>query len=310
MSHAGEIKFPRFPLICVNHPSSRDLDAISQRWNFAAEDLRDGAGIAKRTLLTVRPDYLCLVTLWPTYRRSTGDIQPVELSFFLRADALVMIARGTLPAFTQELHQLANNAHQRQTLGQRTPEPVLASLLNRLYLSLFPMIDHLIDDCDAIEREIFSHHERQMISHILSIRRNITDVRKILQVHKHVLKRLILYLTENPRYALQPHDRAFIELMDSVKEEWDTLENLKERIEGLQQTNESQISFRLADIMKTLTIISVFTFPLTLVAAVFSVALTSGMPWISRPGNFWYLVGLELSVAAVMFAVFKRKRWF
>jgi Mg2+ and Co2+ transporter CorA len=149
-----------------------------------------------------------------------------------------------------------------------------------------------------------------MVSQILAIRRNITNVRKILQAHQHVLKRLIRLVAEHPRYALQPNDRTFGELMEVVREGWDNLDNLKERIEALQQTNESQIAFRTSDIMKTLTIISVFTFPLTLVAAVFSVVLTNGMPWLNRPGNFWYMVGVQLAVAAVMFLSFKRKRWF
>ncbi len=310
MPRLAEIKFPRFSLVSVSHPSSRELDGLAQRWNFTAADLRDGVGMAKRTRLEIHPDYLCLVTLWPAYRRSSGDIQPVELSFFLRPDALVVVARGTITAFTEQLLDLSRQPELRERLGQSTPEPVLAHLLTHLYGALFPMIDHLIDDCDAIEHEIFSHHERRMISHILSIRRNITDVRKILQAHNRGLKRLILYLTEHPRYALKPQNRAFGDLMDAVREAWDTLDNLKERIEALQQTNESQIAFRMSDIMKTLTIISVFTFPLTLVAALFSVSLTNGMPWLHRPGSFWYVVGIQLGVAAVMLWFFKRKRWF
>ncbi|TSC77072.1 MAG: magnesium and cobalt transport protein [Parcubacteria group bacterium Gr01-1014_31] len=310
MRNATEIKFPRYTLVTVSNPASLDLDELARRWHFHPLDLQEAGTLAKRSRLETYADYACLVTLWPTYRRSTRDIKPVVLTFFIRTDALVVLQRGTFPVFTESIQRYAASNELRTALAERSPERLLYEILNQLYQSLFPMIDHLIDDCDVIEQEIFASHERQMISHILAIRRNITDVRKILQVHKSVLKRLATYLTENPRYAMQSTDRYFGDLIDYAKEDWDTLENLKERIEALQQTNESQISFRLSDIMKTLTIISVFTFPLTLVAAMFALRPGGGMPWASDPNGFWYVVGVQGTLALVMFFVFKRKRWF
>lgn len=310
MPNTSSIKFPRFTLFHASNPSSLDIDELTRQWSFHPEDLQEFLGRAKRTRLEIYPEYLCLATLWPTYRRNSKDIQAAELSFFLRTDALIILQRGVLPVFSDYLRQLATSSELRSTYEQRTPERLLYDILRKLYQSLFPMIDHLIDDCDHIEQEIFSSHERQMIPHILAIRRNITDVRKILQVHKNVLRRLTNHLAESPQYTLQPSDRYFGELIDLAREDWDTLENLKERIEALQETNESQISFRMADIMKTLTIISVFTFPLTLVASLFSVWQNKGMPFVNLPNNFWYVLGVEALLAAIMFLVFKRKRWF
>lgn len=305
-----EIKFPHYLLLTVSNPTSLDLDELAQRWHFQALDLREIGTLAKRTRLETSAEYTGLVTLWPIYRRSTRDIKSVELTFLIRSDALIILQRGALPVFTEMIQRYALLRDLRAARLERTPERLLYEILNQLYQSLFPMLDHLIDDCDAIEQEIFASHERQMILHILTIRRNITDVRKILQVHKSVLKRLAAHLTENPRYAMQPADRYFSDLVNCAKEDWDTLENLKERIEALQQTNESQISFRMSEIMKTLTIISVFTFPLTLVAATFSLNTEGGMLWRYHPNGFWFVVAIQGLLATVMFLIFKRKRWF
>ena len=310
MNNVIEIKFPHYTLVSIANPSSLELDDVGRRWELDALDREELAENAKRTRLNVNAHYGLLVTLWPTYRRSHKDIRSIELNFLIRPDALVVLQRGTLPVYGDLLQRYQSSSELRLRNQDRTPERLLYEILHHLYSTLFPMIDHLIEDCDTIEMEIFASHERQMISQILSIRRNITDVRHILQVHKNVLKRLLAYLTENPKFAMQSSDRYFISLLDTVKEEWDTLENLKERIEALQQTNESQISFRLSDIMKTLTIISVFTFPLTLVATIFSMGLTSGMPFLHTPGNFWYATGILAAVAGAMLLAFKGKRWF
>lgn len=310
MNSANEIKFPGFTLVSVTNPTATHLDELIRRLHLGPIDLAEAGSPAKRTWLETHPQYVRLVTLWPTYRKSSRDIRPAELSFFLRPEVLLVLQRGELPAFAELIHQYAASAELREHIRERTPERLLYLLMSYLYQSLFPMINHLIDDCDAIEHEIFSSRERHLISQILAIRRNITDVRKILQVHKSVLRRLATYLTADPRFAMSSRDRYFNDLIDYAREDWDVLENLKERIEALQQTNESQISFRMSDIMKTLTIISVFTFPLTLVAALFSVIPASGMPFAGRAGGFWYLIGLEALVAGLMFFIFKRKRWF
>lgn len=308
MENTNQVKFPGFTLVHAANPAGVELDQLAQAWDFPV--LHEAATPAKRSHFETYPASAYLVTLWPTYRKSTRDIRPVELSFFIRPEVLIIVQRGELPAYTAVVRQYAASSELRQQMTERTPERLLYLILSAVYQSLFPMINHLIDDCDIIEHEIFSDHQRRMISQILSLRRNITDVRKILQTHKLVLRRLATYVTDDPRYVMNARDRYFNDLIDYAREDWDILENLKERIEALQQTNESQISFRMSDIMKTLTIISVFTFPLTLVAATFALNADGGMPWQDSPYGFWYVVATQAALAAVMLAFFKRKRWF
>lgn len=129
-----------------------------------------------------------------------------------------------------------------------------------------------------------------------------------MQPHKNVLKRLIISLKENPDFAIQKNDIYLDNLIDYTKETWDALENYKERIEALQETNESLISFKLNDIMKILTIISVITFPITLIAAIFGMN-TPGIPFTQYRYGFWIVLGIMLSIAACMLGHFKRKDW-
>ena len=171
------------------------------------------------------------------------------------------------------------------------------------------MVDHLDDDCDNIEKAIFSGREKHMVSEILVIRRNITDFRKIMQVHKNVLKKTIYNFKESPLYVMKKTDAYFESLVDYAKEIWDMLENLKERIEALQQTNESQISFKLSDIMRILTTISVITFPVTLVATIFGMNTIHAMPFVDHPLGFWYVIGVMILMIVGMLTIFKKKGW-
>mgnify|MGYP001569735073 FL=1 len=171
------------------------------------------------------------------------------------------------------------------------------------------MLAHLIIDCDRIEEAIFSRPTPQLNSDLLLVRRNITDFRQITQTHKNFLKKLTAMLKASPLYVMKTADVYYENLVDHTKENWDTLEALKERIEALQQSHEAQLSFRLGHIMKTLTILSVLTFPLTLLATLFTITPQGGMPFVYHPAGFWLVVGTLAAFAAGMLAVFKRKKW-
>jgi len=77
----------------------------------------------------------------------------------------------------------------------------------------------------------------------------------------------------------------------------------------LHQTNESLISFKLNDIMRILTIISVITFPITLIATVFGMNTVHAMPFLNHKFGFWIVVVIKLVIATTMLTIFKRKRF-
>jgi len=66
---------------------------------------------------------------------------------------------------------------------------------------------------------------------------------------------------------------------------------------------------KINEIMKTLTIFSVIVFPLTLLAAIFGMNTMNAMPFANSQYDFWYIMGIMLMGAVIMFGFFKKKRW-
>jgi Mg2+ and Co2+ transporter CorA len=89
---------------------------------------------------------------------------------------------------------------------------------------------------------------------------------------------------------------------------WETLENQREMIEVLNSTNESLINRQLNYIMKTLTVISVIMFPLTLLAAIFGMN-AKYMPFVDGPYGFYIILSVMLSLSLLMLIFFYRKKW-
>lgn len=309
MAKIKKIQFKNFEWVNISNPDEYQIEKLGLTYNFHPLDIKECLHYSKRSKTDTYDDYAFIISLFPVYNRKTHQITPGQIKFFISKKFLIIIHNDQFPTLTEFWKLFETNNDLRSKFNDGSPERLLYEIFNRLFLYCFPMIDHLITDCDSIDEEIFSKNESRMISEILVIRRNITDFRKIMQVHKNVLKKLIGYLKESPLYVMKKTDAYFESLVDYTKEIWDTLENLKERIEALQDSNESQISFKLSHIMKTLTIISVFTFPLTLFATIFTIDLP-GMPFKESPYGFWHAMGVILGVFAIMLGLFKRNKWF
>jgi magnesium transporter len=101
----------------------------------------------------------------------------------------------------------------------------------------------------------------------------------------------------------------FSNILDRTKDIWDILETQTENINAFQETNESLISYRLNDIMKTLTTISVILMPATLVASIFGMN-AKHMPIIGSNNDFYILLILIFTFIISFIAYFRKKKWF
>ena len=86
------------------------------------------------------------------------------------------------------------------------------------------------------------------------------------------------------------------------------LENQKEMVEVLNNTNESLLNDRMTSIMKTLTIFSVIVLPLNLLAGTFGMN-AKYMPFVNEPYGFWIIVGIMFACSLGMLTLFETKHW-
>lgn len=309
MGQIQKVDFASFSWINLTDPTDQQVNDLVQKYKFHPLDMADCLSPSYRSKLDAYPRYIFWVMLLPYYDQKTREILSSELDIFISKEYLITLNHDKLDIFNEFFHLFQISPDIRERYPDKSPEKLLYEILHKLINASFPMIDHLNEDCDNIEKAIFSGKEKRMVSEILVIRRNITDFRKIMQVHKNVLKKAIHNFKESPLFVMKKTDIYFESLVDTAKEVWDNLENLKERIEALQQTNESQISFKLSDIMRILTIISVITFPVTLLATIFGMNTIHAMPFIDSHFGFWYVIGIMGIMIVTMLSIFKRKGW-
>ena len=168
------------------------------------------------------------------------------------------------------------------------------------------MLNHISNDIDELEKDIYDAYQKGLIQDILIIKLNIVNFKKAMQSHKNVIKHLVeIGARFFPPKRLKIY---FDELLEKTKDIWENLDNYTNTVNAIHESYESLISTKTNDIMKTLTIFSVIVFPLTLLAAIFGMN-TINTPIVEHPQGFWIIVIVMLVGTIAMFGFFKHKKW-
>ena len=297
----GEFRTTKFSWINVTKNGEKEVEYLGKKFGFHELDLKDCLPPLQRPKLVVRPDYLFMILLFPVFDRKTRILHASEVDFFITKQTLVTVNTNEL-APLREIFSACQSKKEKCA----NPTDLLHKILHELLMSCFPMLVHISTDIDNVETKLRSEFERGTITEILRIKTNIVNFRKAMQPHKQVIRSLV---AEAPKFFPSQKMKIYFEnLVNNTKEIWDLLNNYKDTIDALHETNASLIDFRINEIMKTLTIFSVIVFPLTLLAAIFGMN-TLGIPLANHPYGFWIILSAMLFGALGLLWFFEKKKW-
>jgi magnesium transporter len=290
----------------IVNAGKQEINYLRKNYNFDLGHLRSIAAsvLSQRPLIFRGQQYLFLILHFPSVNE--GRVVPGEVDFFVGHNFLITVHNNNLPALAHFFN-----------IGKKDPDSLLSFSSESSAVLLYEILGRLIDDCyrllddnsleiKKVEDLIFSTDQKKAVEKILLLRRNIINIRKIMQNHKNILKELTkMDSSLVDQVAIKKYYESLVE--DS-KRLWETLDNQKEMIEVLNNTNESLINDQMNSIMKTLTLFSVIVYPLTLLAGIFGMNAVY-MPFVKDKNGFWLILGLMLIGGLLMVFFFKKKKW-
>lgn len=250
-------------------------------------------------------DHLYLVLNFPALHGGRERRADQEIDFIIGKRFFITARYENI----NPLHSFSR-AFEAETLLGRTRRELsgthlFASMMKSLYHGLILECDVMQERLMEIEERIFSGDERSMVARISHVGRSMHNFKQTLSPHREILQSL-----ELPGEKM--FGREFVYYLHSVMGEearvGRTLEHLRESLFELRETNNSLLSTKQNEIMKTLTIMAFVTFPLTLVSSIFGMN-TTWLPIVGMPGDFWIILSIMFVMAVGFFMYFKRKGW-
>jgi magnesium transporter len=291
----------------IESPSPLECAWLEEQFGFHALDLEDVLSRNQRPKIDEYPDYLFIVLHFPVFDRAVGRLNAGELDIFVGQDFLVTIPNQPL----QPVQYLFERCRQKEELREQHFSKGSGFLLYRIvddsFDYCFPMLRKIGNKLDAIEDEIFEGRAQEVVRDISNVKQEIINFRKVVRPQRPVLRDL-----ENAKQRFLAREGGdleiyFDDIVDAHERIWDMLENYKEVVEALEDTNESVISHRVNDILRVLTVISVILLPLTLLASVFGMNVR--VPGQGSLGAFWIIVASMVLLLGGLLAYFRRRGW-
>src|SRR6476660_1427534 len=285
----------------IEHPTPLECAWLEEQFGFHALDLEDVLSRNQRPKIDEYPDYLFIVLHFPVFDSAVGRLNAGELDIFVGPDYLVTIPNQPL----QPVDYLFERCRQREELRDqhfsKGPGFLLYRVVDDSFDYCFPMLRKIGNKLDAVEDEIFSGHSEEVVRDISNVKQEIINFRKVIRPQRTVLRDL-----ENAKHRFIAREGDlevyFDDIVDAHERIWDMLENYKEVVEALEETNESVISHRVNDILRVLTVISVILLPLTLLASIFGMNVK--VPGQGSVEAFWIVVAVMVVMLGGLLALF------
>lgn len=288
------------------NPSAEEIAQISEEFRITPGITHELVSPSFKSRVDVHKDYIYMILHFPVFKHSQDGDSRQEVDFVIGKNFLITTRYESIDA----METYAKVVEVNSILDRGFPDDYIGVLffgiIHEIYQSLFYELEYIESSLIKIERGIFSGQEKEMVVHLSEVSRNLINFRKATDFHSEVLASLDHFggklFGEQFSYHVQ-------KVIDEYRKVANSLHNNMEFVNELRETNNSLLSTKQNEIMKTLTIMAFVTFPLTLISSVFGMNALS-TPIIGMKGDFWYIIGIMVSGGVGLFAYFKHKKWF
>jgi len=224
--------------------------------------------------------------------RDPYDLETFNLNFFLGANYLVTVHGGQSPAFPG----VADRIERHPDLLARGAERVMHAIMDNAVDAYFPLLDEIDEFINGLEERVFQHFDRTALHDIFQVKRMVLSLRRHLAPQREVFN----VLSSRPTPLLAPDAQVYFrDIYDHSLRINDSLETYRELLSSTLDSYLTQVSNRLGEITKALSVVATISIPFVVVSGMWGMNFTH-IPLSLEPHAFWYMLALQLGMAAVL----------
>ena len=305
-SQPAELSAAGLTWIHLDAPDLVRTQELAERFGWHPLDVEDVLSKRQRPKIDDYTDegYLFGVLHFPVYDKAVQRLNAAELDVFVGPDYLVTLPTVELLPVARLFRRCEEDELFREQLFSKGSGRLLYEVLDDLFDYCFPILDKIGHKLDTVEDEMFEGRSEEVVRDISNVKQEIISYRKIVRPQRPTLRQLERQVE---RFLPEELELYFDDIVDANERIWDYLDNYKEVVEALEDTNESLISHQQNDILYVLTIFSVVMLPLTFITGFFG--MNVHFPGFGSVWAFWTIFGVMVAMLAGMIAFFRYKRW-
>jgi len=285
----------------LNSPTKEEIDALVLTQNIGPVVAKDLLSPTPMQCAKEDGEALYVVLHIPAFRHAQAAIDSQEVDFIIGANGLTTVRYDAVDA----LDYFAKQMEVSEIFNKCKNSHLFFGMIGEIYKYLDDELAHMEDRLKEIEKNIFEGREKAMVFAISDASRNILNFRRTIDPHGNMFE----FLKEIGKEKFGDKFGAEVKIL---LEEWRRLMkragNQMDLVTELRETNNSMLSTKQNEIMKTLAVIGSVLLPLSVIGQIFGMSIHN-FPLIDNPLAFWIILSMMAIVAAVMLVYARLKKW-
>ncbi|TKJ16909.1 hypothetical protein CEE44_00025 [Candidatus Woesearchaeota archaeon B3_Woes] len=284
-----------------NNPSEEDIKKISEFVELhpiTIEDLKDEEETT-RIKYEEFDDYSFIVYTG-IKKISKDDLELYTVYFIVGKRFLI-----TLHKDNKIINDLKKRDRRKKFLLSRGTDYLLHYFIDKEIDLYYPIVENHEKAIEKLDKDILKSRDKKKLDDLFDKKVINSELKSLIVSSGRMMSRVTKPSNRDIREEVVIY---FKDVLDNLLIINDSLQTTKEQIAATISEHNTLLSSNMNEAIKVLTIIATIMMPLTLITGIYGMNLPI-LPGGQSKESFYLIMGIMLSVAAVMIYYFKRKKW-
>lgn len=287
-------------------PTKEEARSLMEEFSLSPEVAQDVLLPTFKDKIVAYKDYIYLVLHFPAFKHTHNKSHRQEIDFILGKKFIITNRYETIDAMEKYSKIFEVNSILDKNENVVGSGELFLGMMKTIYQSLSDELDAINYLLTEAERKIFAGKEKEMVFELSRVGREIINFNHMITPHGVILETL-------KEHTAKILGSDFAIELDTIINEYykisKILENVTQVLQELRETNNSLLSTKQNEIMKTLTIFTFFALPFSIITGFFQMN-TKYTPIVGDDRGWFMIVGIEIVVLTCVYIIAKRKKWF
>jgi magnesium transporter len=279
------------------------VEAVGARYGIHPLILEDVVNTTQRPKFELFDEYVYLVLQMIRYDAESRQIRSEQVSLLFGKSFLVSFQEAPGDVFEPIRGRLRQGRGKIRRMG---PDYLAYCILDAVVDHYFHVLEGLSEEIESLEQDVMEAAAQETLQAIHRLKHEMIYLRKQVWPIRELLGGLRKAETDLVRAETQIY---FSDVHDHAVQALEIVESLRDLLAGLQDLYMSELSNRMNEVMKVLTLIATIFIPISFIAGVFGMNFRY-MPELDRPWGYPAALALMAAVAVGLLVYFRRKHWF
>ena len=291
-----------FVWVDLGAPSIPELLILSDTFAFHPLSVEDARAELHYPKIEAYDGYLYAIFHGILYKPQEGNFGTHDIDFFVGPNYLVTVHQQHSRSITGLQESVVRNP---RLMGEGAVG-LFHRIVDQMVDHYVPEIEQLEGRLDRLENEVFERPSTELMRAILGEKRCLAELRRIVTPQRDAVARLarreFVDISTDMSFRFRDVYDHLVRIVDDVV-------LVQDRITALLDAHLTNVSNRLNEVMKVLTVVSTILLPLTVVSGVYGM----NVPLPHFPGGeaaqFWWVLGIMAVIDGLLLAYLRRGRW-